>query len=240
MKAYIDYLRRCQYLLQQGPLRGGHSVFLRGRRANTLPEKGHILPALPDGYSYDGCDAETLLTRVDVRDGRLVLPHGMEYRVLVLKDTPTMTPELLRKITGLVKAGATVIGPRPLKSPSLRDYPRCDAEVRRLADALWGSIDGEATTERTLGAGRIVWGPSVGEVLEAMGVGVDVDISQRTGTGPIEWLHRRSGEADITSSRISRTSSTMACRRRSGNGVTTHSPGTNWRPIRRPWSWPSA
>ena len=37
-----------------------------------------------------------------------------------------MTPELLRRIKELVEAGATVLGTRPLKSPSLVNFPKCD------------------------------------------------------------------------------------------------------------------
>ena len=67
---------------------------------------------------------------MSVKDGRLVLPDGMSYRVLVLPDLPTMTPALLRKVKELVKAGATVVGPPPVKSPSLSGYPavRCRGE----------------------------------------------------------------------------------------------------------------
>ena len=75
---------------------------------------------------------------MSVQDGRLVLPDGMSYRLLVLPQTTTMTPPLLRKIKDLVEAGATVVGPRPVKSPSLSDYPQCDEEVKQLADELWG------------------------------------------------------------------------------------------------------
>ena len=61
-----------------------------------------------------------------------MLPGGMSYRVLVLPSVPTMTPALLRKVKELVAAGATVIGPRPQRSPSLSGYPNCDAEVKRI------------------------------------------------------------------------------------------------------------
>src|ERR1051325_1212202 len=74
-----------------------------------------------------------------VKDGKLVLPDGMSYRVLVLPQVETMTPVLLRKIGELVQAGATVIGPPPLKSPSLQGYPQCDEEIRRLVKEMWGS-----------------------------------------------------------------------------------------------------
>ena len=53
-----------------------------------------------------------------VRDGRLVLPDGMSYRLLVLPESATMTPALLGKIKELVEAGATVVGPRPTGRPA--------------------------------------------------------------------------------------------------------------------------
>jgi hypothetical protein len=196
-KAYIDYLRRCQYMLQEGQYVADILYFYGEGAPNTLPSKALINPALPDGYSYDGCDAETLLSRVEVKDGRLTLPNGLSYRVLVLKEDHRMTPELLTRVRDLVKAGATVIGPKPVESPSLNDYPRCDEDVRKLADEVWGGIDGKTMTERPFGAGRVIWGPSVDQVLRSMGVDMDVEIIRREGGNPIEWIHRRWGEADI-------------------------------------------
>ena len=66
-----------------------------------------------------------------------------------------MTPPLLRKITELVKAGATVVGPAPVRSPSLSDYPQCDQEVRALARELWSGPAGQGTAAR--GKGRVIW-----------------------------------------------------------------------------------
>jgi hypothetical protein len=65
----------------------------------------------------------------------------------------------LRRIKELVADGATVVGSPPLKSPSLSDYPRCDAEVKTLARELWGGGEPPAEiTERRFGKGRIIWG----------------------------------------------------------------------------------
>ena len=69
-----------------------------------------------------------------------------------------MTPRLLTKIKELVEAGATVVGARPLRSPSLADYPRCDWRITSLAEALWGNCDGKAVTEHHLGKGRVIQG----------------------------------------------------------------------------------
>jgi len=92
-----------------------------------------------------------------VKDGRLVLPDGMSYRVLVLPERDTMTPTLLQKVKELVEAGATVIGPRPIKSPSLSGYPKCDEAVKTIAGELWGDCDGATIKEHAMGKGRIVW-----------------------------------------------------------------------------------
>jgi hypothetical protein len=96
-----------------------------------------------------------MLTRMKVKDGRLVLPSGMSYRVLVLPEVETMTPKLLRKVSELVKAGATVVGPAPVRSPSLSNYPQCDAEVQKLARELWSGAAGEGTAR--FGKGRVLW-----------------------------------------------------------------------------------
>lgn len=76
-----------------------------------------------------------------MKDGRIVLPDGMSYRVLVLPRVETMTPALVRKIKGLVDAGATVFAAAavPQKAPGLTDWPQCDKEVKQLATDLWTS-----------------------------------------------------------------------------------------------------
>ncbi|MFH1006251.1 MAG: glycosyl hydrolase [Candidatus Latescibacterota bacterium] len=196
-KAYVGYLRRCQDMLQQGRYVADILYFYGEGAPNTLPSKPLIRPALPDGYSYDGCDAGTLLSRVEVKDGRLTLPDGMSYRILVLKEDHRMSPELLARVINLVQAGATVIGPKPLESPSLKDYPRCDEEVRELADEVWGGVDGRTLTDHAFGAGRVIWGPSVGEVLKSMKIVPDVEIIRHDCDGPIEWTHRHLEEADL-------------------------------------------
>ena len=197
VKAWIDYLRRCQFMLQEGLYVADILYFYGEGAPNTLPRKPLIEPTLPDGYSYDGCDAQTLLTRVEVKDGRLMLPDGMSYRVLVLKNDTRMTPELLTKIRDLVKAGAIVIGSKPTESPSLNDYPRCDEKVRTLADEVWGKIDGKTMTENNLGSGRVVWGSDVGKILKSIGLDTDCDAGGQEGGKTIAWIHRRTSDADI-------------------------------------------
>lgn len=134
-KGYIDYLRRCNYLLQQGKPVNDVAYFI-GEDAPKMT--GTRQPALPAGYSYDYINAEVIMNRLTVRDGRLVLPDGISYRMLVLPPVINMRPELLQKITSLVNAGAVVLGSAPQSSPSLQNYPAADSNVVAMASALWG------------------------------------------------------------------------------------------------------
>jgi hypothetical protein len=129
---------------------------------------------------------------MSVRDGRLVLPDGMSYRLLVLPEARVMTPALLAKIKQLVEAGATVLGPPPLKSPSLSDYPQCDAEVERLAKELWGPVDGKSAQERRVGQGRVVWGLTAEQYFARSEVKPDF-----TSRAMLNYLHRTQGGTEI-------------------------------------------
>jgi hypothetical protein len=130
--AWMHYLARCQYLLQQG-LFVGDALLMTPEGSPA----GFSTVQVPAGYAADSCNDDVLLHRVSVKDGRLVLPDGMSYRVLVLPPGPAMTPELLQKVSDLAAAGATIIGAQPSASPSFRGWPQCDAQVKSLAAPLW-------------------------------------------------------------------------------------------------------
>ena len=60
-------------------------------------------------YKYDYCNHDALLTRVDTKDGRIVLPNGMSYRVLWIPKGTFLLPATEAKIAELEKKGARVI-----------------------------------------------------------------------------------------------------------------------------------
>src|SRR5207249_1833588 len=99
--------------------------FLVEDRTKALP---------PQGYSGDACGEREFLTRMSVKDGHLVMADGMSYRVLVLPESQSMTVPIARKLQQLVKDGAVVIGPNPIESPGLEDYPACDAEIKKIGE----------------------------------------------------------------------------------------------------------
>ena len=206
--AYHEYLARCQYLLQRG-VTVADVCFLVAEGAPHVfrPPASATSGKLPDhsGYNFDGCAPETLLERAMVQDGKIVFPGGTTYQILVLPEQQTMTPKLLRKIKSLVRDGATVFGPRPLKSPGLENYPKCDAKVKELAQEIWGDCDGDAVFSHSLGKGRVLWkktdvksGDQYGDfaavtnVLSQMNVPPDFEAD-----GLIRFTHRHDGDTDI-------------------------------------------
>ncbi len=168
-KPFTDYIGRCSYLLQQG-LFAADVCYYNGDWTPNLVEPKHVDPALGAGYDYDACNAEVLLTRMTVRNGRIVLPDGMSYRLLVLPERKSMPIEVLQKLRDLVEAGATVVGPKPEKDSGLKNFPQCDQDVKRLADEVWGPCDGTNITEHRFGNGRVVWGKKLRDVLLSQGV----------------------------------------------------------------------
>jgi len=213
---YHRYIARCQHLLRQGRTVADILYLMPEGAPNVFqppPSAFSGSPHLPDrrGYNFDGCSAEALIRLADVREGRVVFPSGASYRILVLPDSPTMTPVLLEKLESLIRAGATVVGIPPRKSPSLVDYPGCDEEVARKAESLWGSL--QPPPEQTLltcGKGRIFWGgalrPSapesalalypayepVAQLLNSLGEVPDFESS-----GPVRTTHRRTEDREI-------------------------------------------
>ena len=206
--AYHEYLARCQFLLQRG-VTVADVCFLAAEGAPQVfrPPSSAMSGSPPDhsGYNFDGCAPETLVERAGVRQGNLVFPGGTTYRMLVLPEQATMTPKLLNKIESLVRAGATVFGPPPVKSPSLENYPHCDAEVKTLAQQIWGDCDGEKVFARSFGKGRVLWrrtevqpGEQYGDYAAVTNVLAGLNLPPDfVADGPVRFTHRRDGAAEI-------------------------------------------
>jgi hypothetical protein len=199
-QAWHRYLARCQHLLRQGLFTadvcylGGEGMPQSLARETRFMTRSLVHPEEPrdrTGYNFDVCPPDALMTRMSVKDGRLVLPDGMSYRLLVLPMVETMTPELLRKIKELIEAGATVVGSRPAKSPSLCDYPQCDHEVKRITEELWGSGEPPAElAERKIGKGRLFWSAAFQKQPEA-------DETPADRLGPAQWIWHPDGDSHV-------------------------------------------
>jgi hypothetical protein len=172
-KGWIDYLRRCSVLLQSGVQVADVAYFI-GEDAPKMT--GSRWPELPPGYDFDYINADVLLNRAQVKQGQLVLPDGMSYRLLVLPPSETMRPETLAKIKSFVDGGLAVLGPLPSRSPSLQGYPACDAAVQKLAAELKGRVHADDNLRAALNAPPDLDGVNPAQIL---------------------FTHRRAGDTDI-------------------------------------------
>jgi hypothetical protein len=193
--AFMDYLARTSFLLQQGVFVGDVLYYYGDQAPNFVPPK-HVDPSLGRGFDYDVANSDVLLHRLAVRDRRLVLPGGQSYALLALPDDDRMDPKVLARIEELIEAGATVVGRKPTRAYGLARREEADAEVRTRADRLWGEIDGSAVKERKSGLGRLVFGEELRAVLADQGIGPDV-AGAGEADAALDFIHRRTPEADI-------------------------------------------
>ncbi|WP_205411373.1 glycosyl hydrolase [Mucilaginibacter pineti] len=219
--AFFGYLSRCQYMLQQGKFVGDVCFYI-GERPPLLAPPKYLIPSLGPGYDCDYSNPEVLLTRMTVKNGRIVLPDGMSYKLLVLQNCTSPSPKVaeevgsyqglqvspvpsdamslpvIKKIRELINMGATVVGPPPVRSAELKNYPECDEQVKKIAAEIWGELDGKTRTERRLGKGRVIWGKTPREILLADGVAPDFSFTGQTEqSDQFDYIHRTNGETEI-------------------------------------------
>ncbi|WP_420146325.1 glycosyl hydrolase, partial [Sphingobium sp.] len=182
-KPWMDYLARNQYMLRQG-----HGVadilFFVGEdspnqsenvrpdvSADANPKIGQYFdPLIPAGHAYDLVNAEVLLTRASVADGKVVLPDGASYAMLAFPRGMTgLTGALLGKLRSLVEQGMVLLAPRPTRSLAMAgSQAQFDADVA----ALWG--DAGETGPRNVGKGRVFADGTIADVLAATQTAPDV------------------------------------------------------------------
>jgi hypothetical protein len=194
-RPWFDYLARCQFMLQQG--KPVVDLLKLSTSTNQIP--------LVSGYKVDLCNEETL-ARMTVRNGYLVLPDGMRYRLLLLPENRQISLPALREIERLVREGAAVSGPKPSKVPGLTNYPENDRKLHELASKIWNNCDGSTIHEERCGKGRIFWGLPVNEVFSHLGITPDVHMTEAvsgfsvtagTPAQGIEFNHRQTDDSEI-------------------------------------------
>jgi len=184
---FFSYIDRCEFLLQQGHFAADVLVYYGDHVPNFSQLKSSDPAHIQPGYDYDVITAEALIERASVKSGKIYLPDGINYRVLVLPDRDVISLPVLKKIKELVAAGATVIGPKPVRAETLENFAAADASVKKMADEVWGG------KER---AGRVITGKTAREVLQADGIQPDCEFLN-AGTLPLDYIHRTTEDAEI-------------------------------------------
>ncbi len=190
-RAWMQYIVRSQFLLQSGEFGADVLCFAGNAAPNGAVYRKDLSTA---GYGHDSCGTD-ILAALTVDEGELVLPSGKRYRLLLLPNHSFHTPAFARKLRELVRAGATVLGPRPQHTPSLAGFPATEKEVRAIGEEVWGKCDGKTATSNQFGKGRVFAGVSPAEVLAELDVPPAVQLPP--GSPDLAWIHRRTTGTDI-------------------------------------------
>lgn len=186
-KPWTDYIARSNFLLQQGRNIADVAYFYGEEAPLTGLYNRHPVADAPRDHAYDFVNADALLHDLTVDGGEIVSRGGARYRLLYLGGSSRrMTLPVLRRIEALVRAGATVVGPRPDASPSLADDP---AAFAALAARLWGGGD--------VGAGRIVASSDIAAALGTLDILPDFAHSGTAADGEILFVHRQLDDGDL-------------------------------------------
>ncbi|SEQ09138.1 glycosyl hydrolase [Neolewinella agarilytica] len=177
-KPFVDYIGRGQFLLQQGRSVADVLVFT----GESSPNDALLMPEVKAlGYDYDVIGSNKI-SSLSVNEGLICTSTGERYRALVLPPTPWVTPETLTKIRELAGGGAIIFGTKPQKSPSLKNYPACDEEVRQLAEELWGD--------------NLIKEGSILDYLKSGSLPPDFSVEQGSNEH-VDYIHRKKDGADI-------------------------------------------
>lgn len=234
-RAWVDYLTRCQSLLQLGNPVVDIAVFTGEDipRRSVLPDR--LVPVLPgifgeevvnaeeirlknegqprrempryvhgsanmadpadwvdplNGYAYDSFNPDALLHLAEVENGRIVLPGGASYGMLVIPGERRMNPngefmsgKVAAKIEQLIHDGATVLfaqKPIPVKG---------DAEAEKAIQNIFNNANHS----------RVLVGAYNKSTFEPVGIAPDFTASDETGKRikGVAWNHRSMPDAEI-------------------------------------------
>jgi len=210
-RAWIEYLARSSWLLQQGRFVADVAYFY-GEDSNITALFAKTAPDVPAGYNFDYLNADALIHKLHVAGGNLVTASGMSYRLLALDPhCAQMSLPVLRQLRDLVAAGASVAGARPVDTPSLADDV---TEFRRIVDELWGAVDGA----HAYGRGHVYAGYSVAAALAELKMAPDFEYTQPEADTRLLAVHRHlaDGELYFVANRAPRAETVAATFRVSG------------------------
>ena len=173
-KAFFSYLTRSQVMLQYG---------LQTADILSLEKSDDEATDVISVYDF-------LKQKIKVVDGKIILESGRQYPLLVLPNSTSILPEVLKKIKDLIDAGAIVVGTKPKSAYGLRNYPKSDDEVSELANILWSN-----NTQTSNGKGMMF--TSLVDGLKTINIQPDVIIQKADSAHLISSLHRKGNNADV-------------------------------------------
>lgn len=189
-RPWVDYLARNAFLLQQGRTVADIAYYYGEEAPLTGLYSERTVPDAPRGYGYDFVNSDALMESLANEGADLISPGGARYRALYLGGSARhMTLATLRRLNGLVRDGATVIGLRPSTSPGLQDDP---VEYSRLVGEMW--LGGDVAK---VGKGRVIASDNPEAAMIRIGLVPDFRVTADAPDADIAFLHRRLVDGDL-------------------------------------------
>ena len=192
---FIDYMHRVQSVVQEGKFVADVLYYYGDHVPNVFPFKHSDPAGVMPGFDYDVTD-ETVFLKLKVEDGKIVVPGGVYYRVLVLPDHRVLSLAVLEKIEELLEEGATVLGYKPESSVSLVDGIKAKNRFEELAARIWGNV-AVKPGQKEYGSGKVVWGMSARDYLISNEIPPDFDIVENESKTDFDYIHYQIGESDV-------------------------------------------
>lgn len=195
MPHWTKYLARCSYMLERGkPV--SDILWYMGDEFRHKPDQNFELPF---GFKYDYCNYDGLINRIEVRNGLLSTPDGIEYKALWLTDNKRMRIQSLKKIRKLIENGAVVIGNPPDCIATLSGGKSAENEFANIVKEIWGNTKKGV---RNIGKGKLLVGMEIEEAIAELALtpqvkNDEVKHQENADNTKIMWSHRRVDGADI-------------------------------------------
>ncbi len=158
------------------------------------------------GYTYDSFNKDVLLNLSYVENGKIRLPSGMCYSILVIPGNRKMAPHggermsiaVAEKLLQLLNDGASILmQQKPEKTISLNEN---DDRLLAIIDEMFSGYEknielgGEKLTYIQKGKGRLIYGAYKNTTLKPIGLQPDFTSDA---SGELAWNHRRNGSKEI-------------------------------------------
>lgn len=187
--AFLLYLNRSQFLLQQGYAVDDALYFYGDQVPNFVRLKRDDPARVLPGYDYDVTNEDALLRTLSIRAGGIATPGGNEYRILVLPISHRLSFAALERIASYVKQGGSLVGQPPIGPTGISDEKQLQSYAT-LAHDLWGNC---SQTAHSYGAGLVFCNADARAALRQLKVKPDFEDS----SGSLDYVHRRDGLEDI-------------------------------------------
>jgi len=195
-KAWLTYIARCQYLLQQGQFVADLLYVVSEQVPVTTKVNRNELSFLPPfGYDYDLINTESLIGLASAKNKRIAFKSGISYTLLVLSDDVNMSMDLLKKLAQLVDDGIILIGNKPIDSFSANKRSD-DDEFEKLCNQIWNSGK-QNVIPFSKAKGSIQDATENTALLKKLNIEPDFTFTSASGDAPVNYIHRLIGEKDI-------------------------------------------